>query len=183
MIRAFTGLRRYTRTAGRDNLEVNAMRRKTFGAMLIAAAVMLSLNACGQGGGEKSSAAETEPAAVTTEAESSVESSVEESSEEETEAEEQEEATEQKTAAAPAAEIETEEDTEAEEEAPADDSDGPSGKVTKIKKNRSGNLKKPEPTQGAVEPPAEVLEAMTAAETAVEETTGAAAAESSAAQQ
>lgn len=154
------------------------MRRKTFGAMLIAAAVMLSLNACGQGGGEKSSAAETEPAAVTTEAESSVESS-----EEETEAEAQEEATEQKTAAAPAAEIETEEDTEAEEEAPADDSEGPSGKVTKIKKNRSGNLKKPEPTQGAAEPPAEVLEAMTAAETAAEETTSAAAAESSAVQQ
>lgn len=178
MIRAFTGLGRYTRTAGRDNLEVNAMRRKTFGAMLIAAAVMLSLNACGQGGGEKSSAAETEPAAVTTEAESSVESS-----EEETEAEAQEEATEQKTAAAPAAEIETEEDTEAEEEAPADDSEGPSGKVTKIKKNRSGNLKKPEPTQGAAEPPAEVLEAMTAAETAAEETTSAAAAESSAVQQ
>lgn len=169
MIKEFTGLRRYIRRAGRDNLEVNVMRRKTFGAMLIAAAVMLSLNACGQGGGEKSSAVETEATAVTTEAESStsensVESSVEESSEEETEAEGQEEATEQKTAAAPVAETEAEEEIEAEEEAPVDNSDGPSGKVTKIKKNRSGNLKKPEPTQGAAEPPAEVLEAMTAAE-------------------
>ena len=49
------------------------------------------------------------------------------------------------------AEEDAKEETGAHESAKADD--GPTGKVTKIKKNKAGNYVKPESTSKAVEPP------------------------------
>ena len=51
------------------------------------------------------------------------------------------------------AEEDAKEETGAQESAKADD--GPTGKVTKIKKNKAGNYVKPESTSRAVEPPSD----------------------------
>ena len=155
------------------------MRRKKMALALLATASLVLVTACGGKKNSDTTAAESASSAVesmtetasgestdpgdenvvydTLSPEEQAEENEEEAAEEETEAKAAETKSQAKaTRQTYPSQIfhEGEDPTEAPETDRADDS-GPTGKVTKIKKNKAGNYVKPESTSRAVEPPSD----------------------------
>ena len=156
------------------------MKKINLKVIALAAASMLAIAACGNGGQKpaQSSGKNAEESSTelveTTEAGEETKASDEEDGDEDVvydtyapgeepkeeveEDNEEEPETARMTEAVPQEEQndgEEEQEPEAEEPEAADPNEGPSGKATKNKKNHSGNRVKPESTRGAEEPPQE----------------------------